>query len=151
MISQTKTLFLGVVFDGDHDFDGPRSPKARLHTVKYKPIAPPAQRSLALSLRTPNDATWQPGSARQHPTTRQPSSPHLLVRTARTYGASPTSVVCNLRTNLLSQFDSNTKSEAHASEVSTVRFPCRARIFEILKSRRMVIVYVRISRGWMCG
>ena len=54
-------------------------------------------------------------------------------------------------TNLLSQLDSNTKSEAHASEVSTVRFPCRARIFEILKSRKMAIVYVRLSRGWMCG
>ena len=38
-----------------------------------------------------------------------------------------------------------------ASEVSTVEFRRRRRIFEILKSREMVIVYVRLSRGWMCG
>ena len=37
------------------------------------------------------------------------------------------------------------------SEVSTVRKKCRARIFEILKSRKMVIVYVRVSRGWLWG
>ena len=42
-------------------------------------------------------------------------------------------------------------SEAQASEVSTVRFSCRARILEILTSRKMVIVYVRVSRGWLCG
>ena len=41
--------------------------------------------------------------------------------------------------------------EAQAGEVSTVPFPWRGRIFEILKSREMVIVYVRLSRGWMCG
>ena len=40
-----------------------------------------------------------------------------------------------LREHLLhSQFDSNAKSEAQASEISTVRFVRRARIFEILKS-----------------
>eukprot|EP00964_Phaeocystis_antarctica_P074370 scaffold45716_cov53-Phaeocystis_antarctica.AAC.1 len=33
MISQPKTPFLGVVFDGDHDFEGPRSPKAHFDTV----------------------------------------------------------------------------------------------------------------------
>ena len=33
IISQPKTSFLGVVFDGDHDFEGPRAPKARLDTV----------------------------------------------------------------------------------------------------------------------
>ena len=40
IISQTKTPFLGVVFNGDHDFEGPRSLKAHLDTVKYKPTAP---------------------------------------------------------------------------------------------------------------
>ena len=48
----------------------------------------------------------------------------------------------NLRATCCSQFDSNTYSEAQASEVSTVRILCHARIFEILKSRKMVIVYV---------
>ena len=33
IISQPKTSFLGVVFDGDHDFEGPRAPKAHLGTV----------------------------------------------------------------------------------------------------------------------
>ena len=33
IISQPKTPFLGVVFDGDHDFEGPRFPKAHLDTV----------------------------------------------------------------------------------------------------------------------
>ena len=33
IISQTKTSFLGVVFDEDHDFEGPRAPKAHLYTV----------------------------------------------------------------------------------------------------------------------
>ena len=33
MISEPKTSFLGVVFDGDYDFEGPRSPKAHLGTV----------------------------------------------------------------------------------------------------------------------
>ena len=41
--------------------------------------------------------------------------------------------------------------EAQASEVSTVRVPRRAGTFDILKSRKIVIVYVRLSRGWMCG
>ena len=45
---QLKTSFLGVVFDGDHDFEGPRASKAHLDTVKYKPTAPPA---LALPAR----------------------------------------------------------------------------------------------------
>ena len=45
-----------------------------------------------------------------------------------------------LRTTCCSQFDSNAKSEAQASEVSTFRFVCRARIFEIWKSRKMVSV-----------
>ena len=31
--SQPKTSFLVVVFDGDHDFVGPRSPKAHLDTL----------------------------------------------------------------------------------------------------------------------
>eukprot|EP00964_Phaeocystis_antarctica_P049777 scaffold28833_cov54-Phaeocystis_antarctica.AAC.1 len=42
-----------------------------------------------------------------------------------------------LRTTCCSQFDSNTLSEAQASEVSTVRARRRGRIFEILKSRKM--------------
>ena len=33
IISQPKTSFLGVVFDVDHDFEGPRAPKAHLDTV----------------------------------------------------------------------------------------------------------------------
>ena len=33
IISQPKTSFLGVVFDGDRDFEGPRAPKAHLDTV----------------------------------------------------------------------------------------------------------------------
>ena len=33
IIIQPKTLFLGVVFDVDHDFEGPRAPKAHLDTV----------------------------------------------------------------------------------------------------------------------
>ena len=33
ILSQPKTSFLGVVFDGDHDFVGPRSPKAHLDTL----------------------------------------------------------------------------------------------------------------------
>ena len=31
--SQPKNMFLGVVFDGDHGFEGPRAPKAHLDTV----------------------------------------------------------------------------------------------------------------------
>ena len=33
IISQPKTSFLGMVFDGDHDFEGPRAPKSHLDTV----------------------------------------------------------------------------------------------------------------------
>ena len=33
ILSQHTTPFLGVVFDGDHDFEGPRFPKAHLGTV----------------------------------------------------------------------------------------------------------------------
>ena len=33
IIIQPKTSFLGVVFDVDHDFEGPRAPKAYLDTV----------------------------------------------------------------------------------------------------------------------
>ena len=33
IISEPKTSFLGVVFDVDHDFEGPRAPKAHLDTV----------------------------------------------------------------------------------------------------------------------
>ena len=39
IISQTKTLFLGVVFDVDHDFEGFRAPKAHLDTVLNKTVA----------------------------------------------------------------------------------------------------------------
>ena len=41
IISKPKTSFLGVVLDGDHDFEGPRAPKAHLGTVKYKPVETP--------------------------------------------------------------------------------------------------------------
>ena len=41
IISQPKTSFLGVVFDVDHDFEGPRAPKAHLDTVLDKPVTPP--------------------------------------------------------------------------------------------------------------
>ena len=33
IISQPKTSFLGVVFNVDRDFEGPRAPKAHLDTV----------------------------------------------------------------------------------------------------------------------
>ena len=58
---------------------------------------------------------------------------------SRPYGKGVAQVVWirNLGTTCCSQFDSNTLSEAQASEVSTVRFSCRARIFEILKSRKI--------------
>ena len=36
IISQPKPSFLGVVFDVDHNFEGPRAPKARLDTAKEK-------------------------------------------------------------------------------------------------------------------
>ena len=38
IISHPKTSFLGVVSDGDHDFEGPRGPKAHLDTVLTKPV-----------------------------------------------------------------------------------------------------------------
>ena len=46
LISQPKTSFLGVGFDGDHDFEGPRVPKAHLDTVNTNlshQVAPPEQ------------------------------------------------------------------------------------------------------------
>ena len=42
IISQTIFRFLGVIFDGDHGFEGPRSPKSHLDTVLRKPVTPPA-------------------------------------------------------------------------------------------------------------
>ena len=36
ILSQPKNPFLGVVFDVDHDFEGPRAPKAHLDTAKEK-------------------------------------------------------------------------------------------------------------------
>ena len=33
IINQPISRFLGVIFDGDHDFEGPRAPKAHLDTV----------------------------------------------------------------------------------------------------------------------
>ena len=41
IIIKPKTSFLGVVFDMDHDFEGPRAPKAHLDTVLDKPVTPP--------------------------------------------------------------------------------------------------------------
>ena len=43
MIIQTKNPFPGVIFDEDqdHDFEGPRAPKAHLDTVLTKPVAAP--------------------------------------------------------------------------------------------------------------
>jgi len=41
MISQPIFRFLGVIFNGDHDFEGNRSPKAHLDTVLRKPVTPP--------------------------------------------------------------------------------------------------------------
>ena len=32
---------MGVIFDVDHDFEGPRAPKAHLDTVMNKPVIPP--------------------------------------------------------------------------------------------------------------
>ena len=40
IISQPKTSFLGVVFDVDHDSEGPRASKAHLDTVLTKPVIP---------------------------------------------------------------------------------------------------------------
>ena len=40
IISQPILRFLGVIFDRDHDFEGPRSPKAHLDTVLSKPVTP---------------------------------------------------------------------------------------------------------------
>ena len=34
---------MGVIFDVDHDFKGPRAPKAHLDTVLTKTVTPPAQ------------------------------------------------------------------------------------------------------------
>eukprot|EP00964_Phaeocystis_antarctica_P057715 scaffold34178_cov69-Phaeocystis_antarctica.AAC.1 len=51
----------------------------------------------------------------------------------------------------LKPYKGGARSEAQASEVSTVRIERRGRIFEILNSRKMASVYVRVSRGWLCG
>eukprot|EP00964_Phaeocystis_antarctica_P112677 scaffold76810_cov69-Phaeocystis_antarctica.AAC.1 len=56
------------------------------------------------------------------------------------HAGGPGHVIGYLGTTCCSQFDSNTQSEAQASEVSTVRVTRRGRIFEILKSRKMVSV-----------
>ena len=50
IISQPIFGFLGVVFDVDHDFEGPRSPKAHLDTVL---------RNLSIHLGTPRTTTAQ--------------------------------------------------------------------------------------------
>ena len=42
IISQPKTSFLGVVFDVDHDFEGPRAPKA----VSYTHLTLPTNREV---------------------------------------------------------------------------------------------------------
>jgi hypothetical protein len=34
---------MGVIFDEDHDFEGPRAPKAHLDTVLTKRVTPPGQ------------------------------------------------------------------------------------------------------------
>eukprot|EP00964_Phaeocystis_antarctica_P090236 scaffold57702_cov57-Phaeocystis_antarctica.AAC.2 len=41
IISQPILRLLGVIFDGDHDFEGPRSPIAHPDTVLRKPVTPP--------------------------------------------------------------------------------------------------------------
>ena len=41
LIIHPKTSFLGVVFNVDHDFEGPRGPKPHLDTVLTKPVTPP--------------------------------------------------------------------------------------------------------------
>ena len=68
----------------------------------------------------------------------RPQSTELFIRITATGGAG--GMIGYLGTTCCSQFDSNTLSEAQASEVSIVRFSCRARIFEILKSRKMANV-----------
>ena len=52
--SQPKTSFLGVVFDVDHDFEGPRAPKAHLDTVN---------RNLSHHLAPPRSPPAYPGEA----------------------------------------------------------------------------------------
>ena len=39
--SHVAELIQGVVFDVDHDFEGPRGPKAHLDTGLAKPVTPP--------------------------------------------------------------------------------------------------------------
>ena len=59
IISQPKTSFLGVVFDVDHDFEGPRAPKAHLDTVNRNlshHLAPPFTR----------DVGWTPSSSQMY-------------------------------------------------------------------------------------
>ena len=49
--------FLGVIFDGDHDFEGPRSPKAHLDTVLTKPVTPPGHPLYARETARPRRTT----------------------------------------------------------------------------------------------
>ena len=55
IVSQPKTSFLRIVFDGDHDFEGLGSLKAHLDTVNCKPVAPrgPSPYVTSLSARPP--------------------------------------------------------------------------------------------------
>ena len=68
------------------------------------------------------------------------------------YGAGPAEVTVNCRTTCCSQFDSNTFSLRHRRviDVSTVRPLCPARIFEVLKSRKLLTgERVGMSIAWL--
>ena len=61
--------FLGVSFDEDHDFEGPRSPKAHLDTVLTKPVTPPGHPLYISDLSTRSKAQ---DKRRLHPCTGLP-------------------------------------------------------------------------------
>ena len=50
----------GVVFDVDHDFEGPRAPKAHLDTVLTKPVTPPGQALYLSPDATHNETRFAP-------------------------------------------------------------------------------------------
>ena len=49
-----------MVFDVDHDFEGPRAPKAHLGTVLTKPVTPPAPPPFKLKRATQISADYHP-------------------------------------------------------------------------------------------
>ena len=72
ILSQPFFRFLGVSFDEveDHDFEGPRSPKAHLDTVLTKPVTPPGHPLYISDLST---RSKDQDKRRLHPCTGLPS------------------------------------------------------------------------------